>query len=94
MVNSVSVAVYHTSSAPEVEWVVGNSNSKIIFVGNNPNDNNEKEKMPIHRLLSVVSNLDEVKTIVVMGSDIDSVKNDKIISWNEFIAMGESVDEN
>ena len=94
MINSVSVAVYHTSSAPEVEWVVGNSNSKIIFVGNNPNDNNEKEKMPIHRLLSVVSNLDEVKTIVVMGSDIESVKNDKIISWNEFIAMGESVDEN
>ena len=94
MINSVSVAVYHTSSAPEVEWVVGNSNSKIIFVGNNPNDNNEKEKMPIHRLLSVIDNLDEVKTIVLMGSDIDFVKNEKIISWDEFIAMGESVDDN
>ena len=74
MINSVSVAVYHTSSAPEVEWVVGNSNSKIVFVGNNPNDNDEKEKMPIHRFLSVVDNLDEVETIVLMGADVDIVK--------------------
>ena len=61
MINSVSVAVYHTSSAPEVEWVVGNSDSKIVFVGNNPNDNDEKEKMPIHRLMSVIDKLDAVK---------------------------------
>ncbi len=93
MINSVSVAVYHTSSAPEVEWVVGNSNSKIVFVGNNPNDNNEKEKMPIHRLLSVVDNLDEVETIVLMGADVDIVKNEKIISWDEFISRGQSIEE-
>ena len=93
MINSVSVAVYHTSSSPEVEWVVGNSNSKIVFVGNNPNDNDEKEKMPIHRLISVVENLDEVETIVLMGSDVDVVENEKIISWDEFITMGQSIDE-
>ena len=93
MINSVSVAVYHTSSAPEVQWVVGNSNSKIVFVGNNPNDNDEKEKMPIHRLLSVVDNLDEVETIVLMGSDVDVVNNEKIISWDEFINMGQSIKE-
>ncbi|MBE77279.1 MAG: hypothetical protein CMG41_06035 [Candidatus Marinimicrobia bacterium] len=93
MINSVSVAVYHTSSSPEVEWVVGNSNSKIVFVGNNPNDNDEKEKMPIHRLMSVVENLDEVETIVLMGSDVDVVENEKIISWDEFITMGQSIDE-
>ena len=93
MINSVSVAVYHTSSAPEVQWVVGNSNSKIVFVGNNPNDNDEKEKMPIHRLLSVVDNLDEVETIVLMGSDVEVVNNEKIISWDEFINMGQSIQE-
>ena len=71
MINSVAVAVYHTSSAPEVEWVVGNSDSKIVFVGNNPNDNDEKEKMPIHRLMSVIDKLDAVKTEVLMGPDID-----------------------
>ena len=70
MVNSASVGVYHTSSAPEVEWVVGNSDSKIVFVGNNPNDNGEKEKMPIHRLMSVVNNLEKVNHIVLLGDDI------------------------
>ena len=94
MINSVSVAVYHTSSAPEVEWVVGNSDSKIVFVGNNPNDNDEKEKMPIHRLLSVIDKLDAVKTVVLMGPDVDRVKHKKIISWSEFIGKGESIDEN
>ena len=47
MINSTSVAVYHTSSSAEVEWIVGNSDSKIIFVGHNPNDNEEEDKMPI-----------------------------------------------
>ena len=94
MINSVSVAVYHTSSAPEVEWVVGNSDSKIVFVGNNPNDNDEKEKMPIHRLMSVIDKLDAVKTVVLMGPDVDRVEHKKIISWSEFIGKGESIDEN
>lgn len=93
MIGSVSVAVYHTSSAPEVEWVVGNSDSRIIFVGNNPNDNDEKEKMPIHRLMSVIDNLDLVKTVVLMGSDVEKIDHEKIISWDQFIDKGKSIDE-
>jgi long-chain acyl-CoA synthetase len=94
MINSASVGVYHTSSAPEVEWVVGNSDSKIIFVGNNPNDNDEKEKMPIHRLISVIDNLDQIETIVLMGEDIERLDHDKIITWDEFINKGKSINEN
>ena len=45
-INSVAVGVYHTCSSSEVEWIVGNSDSKIVFVGNNPNDNGETDKMP------------------------------------------------
>jgi len=94
MINSASVGVYHTSSASEVEWVVGNSDSKIIFVGNNPNDNGEKEKMPIHRLMSVIDNLDQIETIVLMGDDIERLDHDKIITWDEFINKGKSINEN
>ena len=93
LVNGVSVGVYHTSSANEVEWVVGNSDSKIVFVGNNPNDNDEKEKMPIHRLMSVIDNLNQVNTIVLMGDDIDIVDHDKVITWDEFINKGKDVKE-
>ena len=93
MVNSASVGVYHTSSAPEVEWVVGNSDSKIVFVGNNPNDNGEKEKMPIHRLMTVVDNLEKVDLIVLLGGDIDHVDHEKVITWDEFINKGNSIDD-
>ena len=42
-INSVAVGIYHTCSSTEVDWIVSNSESKIVFVGNNPNDNDEKE---------------------------------------------------
>ena len=38
MCNGAAVGVYHTCSPEEVEWVVGNSDSKVVFVGNNPMD--------------------------------------------------------
>ena len=66
MINSTSVAVYHTSSSAEVEWIVGNSDSKIVFVGSNPNDSSEKDKMPNHRLLAVLDNLKNIELVVFM----------------------------
>ena len=93
MINSASVGVYHTSSAPEVEWVVGNSDSKIVFVGNNPNDNDEKDKMPIHRLMSVIDNLEKVDYIVLLGDDIERLDHDKIITWDNFMKKGNSIDD-
>ena len=62
-INAVAVGVYHTCSSNEVEWVVGNSDSKVVFVGNNPGDNGEIEKMPNHRLMSCIKNLDKVEKI-------------------------------
>ena len=66
-VNAVSVGVYHTCSSNEVEWIVGNSESKIVFLGNNPGDNNEKEKMPNHRLLAILDNLANVDLLFWMA---------------------------
>ena len=39
MVNAVAVGVYHTCSSDEVEWIVANSDSRFVFIGNNPGDN-------------------------------------------------------
>ena len=91
MINSTSVAVYHTSSSAELEWIVGNSDSKIIFVGHNPNDNGEEDKMPIMRLLSILDKIDSIENVVLMGDDIKVTDNDKIISWDNFIAKGEDI---
>jgi len=91
LINGVAVGVYHTSSSNEVEWVVGNSESRIIFLGNNPNDNGEKEKMPNHRLLEVLDKLDKVELVITMDG-VELLKHPKIISWSEFIEKGNSVD--
>jgi len=92
MINSVAVGVYHTCSSNEVNWIVGNSDSKIVFVGNNPNDNDEMEKMPNHRLLAVLDELDKVELVVTMDG-VELLENDKIISWDDFIAKGESLED-
>ena len=92
LINGVAVGVYHTCSSNEVEWIVGNSESKIIFLGNNPNDNGEKEKMPNHRLIEVLDKLPKVELVVTMN-DVELLEHSKIISWNEFIKKGSSVEE-
>ena len=93
MVNGVAVAVYHTSSPSEVEWVVANSGSRIVFIGNNPNDNGEKEKMPIHRLHSVIKNLDSVELIVIMDG-VEKIDHENVVTWDEFIEKGEKQSDN
>ena len=92
MIRSVSVGVYHTCSAEEVDWIVGNSCSKIVFVGHNPSDNDEKGKMPVNRLIPVLDKLEAVEKVVLMEG-VTSEIHEKIISWDEFIKYGESVDE-
>ena len=90
-INSISVGVYHTCSSNEVEWIVNNSDSKLIFLGNNPNDNDEKEKMPNHRLLSVLDKLEKVSLVVTLPG-VEVLKHDKIISWDEFINRGKEIE--
>lgn len=91
-INSVAAGVYHTCSSNEVEWVVSNSDSKIVFVGNNPNDNDENDKMPNHRLFNILDKLDKVE-LVVMMEGVEKLNHDKIISWEEFIARGQDINE-
>jgi len=93
LLNCVSVAVYHTSSSSEVEWIVGNSDSKIVFVGHNPNDNDEEDKMPINRLLAILEKLDTVEVVVLMGEDVKTPNNSKIINWEEFIKKGVDISD-
>ena len=92
LINGVAVGVYHTCSSNEVEWIVGNSESKVVFVGNNPNDNDEKEKMPNHRLLEVLDKLEKVELVVTMDG-VELLNHEKIISWDDFIKKGSSLDD-
>ena len=92
MCNGVAVGVYHTCSPDEVEWVVGNSDSKVVFVGTNPMDGGDTSKMCSHRLLAAMGNLGKVEAVVSMQG-MDSIDHDAAMTWEEFIGKGDSTPE-
>ena len=92
-IGGVAVGVYHTCSSQEVEWIVGNSDSKVVFVGDNPMDNGEKEKMPNHRIQKILDNLPQVETVVMMNG-IEVLNHEKMISWEDFIDRGKDISVN
>ena len=91
MAGGAAVGVYHTCSPEEVDWVVGNSDSKIVFVGNNPMDGGDPSKMCSNRLKTVIDTLEKVKLAVLMdGIEMD---HEKAISWADFISSGNRVND-
>ncbi len=92
MCNGAAVGVYHTCSPEEVEWVVGNSDSKIVFVGNNPMDGGNPDKMCSHRLHEALASLDKVESVVVMDG-VDMPEHPKAVSWDDFVSAGSDVDD-
>ena len=76
----------------EVAWIVINSDSKIFFVGNNPNDNGDINNMPNHRILSVLDKLQDVEKVVLMDGN-ETLDHEKMITWDDFINNGKNVDE-
>ena len=91
-INSVSIGIYHTCSSLEVDWIVSNSDSKIVFVGNNPNDNGETDKMLNYRILNILDKLDKIEYVVMMRG-VKKLEHNKIITWDEFIAKGHNIND-
>ena len=92
MLNGVAVGVYHTCSPEEVEWVVGNSESKFVFVGTNPQSGGDSAKMPNTRMDKIMGNLPLIQNAVVLD-DSGSMSSDRAMTWADFLAAGEGVDE-
>ena len=87
MCNGAAVGVYHTCSPEEVEWVVGNSDSKVVFVGTNPMDGGDSSKMCTHRLQATMDSLGKVEAVVSMAG-MDAIDHPNAMSWSDFMARG------
>ncbi len=92
MCNGVAVGVYHTCSPEEVEWVVGDSDSKVVFVGTNPMDGGDTGKMCSHRLHTAMGNLGKVEAVVSMRG-MDAIDHDAAMTWTEFVSKADSTPE-
>ncbi len=87
MCNGAAVGVYHTCSPEEVEWVVGNSDSKVVFVGTNPMDGGDPSKMCTHRLQATMDSLEKVEAVVSMAG-MDAINHPNAMSWSDFMVRG------
>ncbi|MEO2179260.1 MAG: AMP-binding protein, partial [Candidatus Poseidoniia archaeon] len=87
MCNGAAVGVYHTCSPEEVEWVVGNSDSKVVFVGTNPMDGGDPSKMCTHRLQATMDSLEKVEAVVSMAG-MDVINHPNAMSWSDFMVGG------
>ena len=92
MAGGLGVGVYHTSSPEEVEWVVGNSDSKFVFVGNNPQAGDDEDKMPTSRLTKVIDHLGKVEKAILFEG-ITNMAHEKVMSWDEFYVHHEDIDD-
>ena len=87
MCNGAAVGVYHTCSPEEVEWVVGNSDSKVVFVGNNPMDGGDASKMCSNRLQAAMGALDKVEAVISVDG-MAPIDHPNSMTWSDFMAKG------
>ena len=92
MAGGLAVEVYHTSSPEEVEWVVGNSDSKFVFVGNNPQAGDDVDKTPMSRLTKVIDHLSKVEHVILLKG-VEGINHEKAMSWDDFYAHGDAIDD-
>ena len=90
MTNGVGVGVYHTCSPEEVEWVIGDSGSKVVIIGDNPQSGGDPEKTPSRRFAKILKNLPDVECVVILDG-VEPIDHEMAISWTDFLEMGKDV---
>ena len=90
MTNGVGVGVYHTCSPEEVEWVIGDSGSKVVIIGDNPQSGGDPEKTPSRRFAKILKNLPDVECVVILEG-VEPIDHEMAISWTDFLEMGKDV---
>ncbi|MCE5251604.1 AMP-binding protein [bacterium] len=81
LIGAVSVPLYYTCPLADIDEIIKNSNSRLLFVGS-------------YKLIEKVEEL--TVTIPVISFCQDSLPqelHDKVISWNDFLAKGENSGE-
>ena len=79
-IQSITVGLYPTNPAQEVKYLLGHSESKVLFA---------EDQEQVDKVLEVIDDLPELEKIVYFESrGITKYDNEKLISWDEFIEIG------
>jgi len=78
-----TAAVYTTNSPEQVAYIVEHSESQVAFV-----DTNDQ----LEKILKMRSELPKLKKVVIFADSHDADAQ-FVMTWNEFLALGENVDD-
>ena len=79
-IQSITVGLYPTNPSSEVKYLLGHSESKILFA---------EDQEQVDKVLEVIEDLPNLSKIVYFESrGITKYDNEKLISWDEFIEIG------
>ena len=85
-IKSITVGLYPTNPSPEVKYLLGHSESKVLFA---------EDQEQVDKVLEVIDHLPELLKIVYFESrGITRYENEKLISWDDFIKIGKKEYEN
>ena len=82
-VGGAPAGIYATSSPEEVAYIVGHSEAPLVLVEN---------KVQLDKVMAVRGELPHLKWIVTMR-DAPAVDDAQVLSWEEFLAMGEGASD-
>ena len=84
-IGGVTAPVYATNSPEQVAYIVEHSDSKLAFV-----ENTEQ----LEKVLKMRSELPKLEKVVVFERDeAAAADNDFVVSWEDFLALGNDVDD-
>tara|TARA_Y100000748_G_scaffold125545_1_gene105350 strand:+ start:878 stop:2719 length:1842 start_codon:yes stop_codon:yes gene_type:complete len=79
-IQSITVGLYPTNPSSEVKYLLGHSESKILFA---------EDQEQVDKVLEVIEDLPNLLKIVYFESrGITKYDNEKLISWDKFIEIG------
>ncbi len=79
-IRGITVPIYPTSSASEAQYIIEDSESQIIFVG---------EQEQYNRAVELLKEVSHIKMIVVFDKNTKLAEYDKSMYWDEFLIYGQ-----
>ena len=80
-IGAVTVGIYHSNPADECSYILGHSESELVFV---------EDRTQLDKLLAVRSQLPQLHQVVIYDGPSDP--DNDVLSWSDFLERGRKVD--
>lgn len=83
-IGAVTTGIFHSNLADDCAYVINHSGSKLLFV---------EDRVQLDKMLGVRASIPGVEKVVMFGGERPAGTADWVLTFDEFMALGESVDD-